>query len=119
MVGSDRSEEFFGGAGRDNITGMGGCDVFHLDRINASAFNAKADKLLDFDRNDKIVVHIAELNISPENIGCEIVNNDSERGLALSDESIHFVYDTSNDQLVWNSNGVANRGGEGSCLFGC
>ena len=87
-------------------------DVFHLDRINAIASNAKADRLLDVDRNDNIVVHIAELNISPENVGCEIVNNDTERGLALADESIHSVDDMSNDQLVQNSNGEANRGGK-------
>ena len=41
-----------------------------------------------------------------------IVNNDTERGLALADESIHSFYDTSIDQLVWNSNGAANRGGK-------
>ena len=109
MVGSDRSEDFFGGGGVDNVTGMGRRDVFHLDHINASAFNAKADRLFDFDRNDKSVVNIEELNLSPENISSEIVNIDSGRGLALADESIHFVYDMSNHQLFWNSNGAVDR----------
>ena len=46
MLGSDRSEDIFGGAGVDYVTSMGGHDVFPLDHINASALNAKLTSCL-------------------------------------------------------------------------
>ena len=85
--------------------------MFHLDYINVTAFNAKSDRLFDFDRNDNIAVNIEELNISPDNIGFVIVNNDNERGLDFADESIHFIVDTRIKEFVWNSNGAVDRGG--------
>ena len=54
-------------------------------------------------------MNIEESNLSPGNISCEIVNNDSERGLAVVNESIHFVYGMSNNQFVWNLNGAEDR----------
>ena len=35
-MGTDRSEDFYGGAGRDTITGAGGKDKFHIDLFDTS-----------------------------------------------------------------------------------
>ena len=114
LTGTDRSEDFYGGAGRDNITGAGGRDQFQLDVFDRSADSwANMDRVHDLDSNDKIVIHSSILGINPDDAVFEIVSNGLERANAMNDEDVHFAYDTRSGDIFWNSNGAADGGGKG------
>ena len=114
LMGTDRSEDFYGGAGRDTITGAGGKDKFHLDVFDRSADTwTNMDRILDLDSNDKIVIHSSLLGINPEDAGFGIVSNNRERVAAMRDGNVHFVYDTRSEVIFWDSNGANAGGGKG------
>lgn len=115
LIGTDKSEDFYGGAGRDNITGAGGKDKFHLDIFDRSVDYGvgNMDRILDLDSNDMVVIHSSLLNINPEDAGFEIVSNNQERAAAMGDENVHFAYDTRSGDIFWDSNGANGGGGKG------
>lgn len=114
LVGSSMSEDFYGGAGRDNITGIGGLDKFHQDVFDRSSNSwGNMDRILDFDSKDKIVIHSSLLGINPDDAGFEIVSTNLERQIAMSNEDVHFAYDTRSGDMFWDSNGAIGGGGRG------
>ena len=103
-----------GGAGRDNITGAGGRDKFHLDVFDRSSDSwTNMDRIIDLDGNDKIVIHSTLLGINPDEAGFEVVSNNQERASAMRDENVHFAYDTRSGDIFWDSNGANGGGGKG------
>ena len=114
LMGTDKSEDFYGGAGRDNITGAGGKDKFHLDVFDRSGDSwTNMDRIIDLDNNDKIVIHSSLLGIHPAEAGFEIVSNNEERAAAMRDENVHFAYDTRSQDIFWDSNGANGNGRKG------
>ena len=114
LMGTDKSEDFYGGEGRDNITGNGGIDKFHQDVFDRNSNSwANMDRILDFDSNDKIVIHSSLLGINPDDAGFEIVSTTQERRIAMSIEDVHFAYDTRSGDMFWDSNGANGGGGKG------
>ena len=62
LNGNFVNENFHGGLGRDNITGLGGADHFFMEHSHNYALGTYADRILDFDpsEGDRIKIDVSE-----------------------------------------------------------
>ena len=117
LNGSIVGEDFFGGLGRDIMTGRGGADRFYLVNPVDQALERNSDEITDFNRSeeDMILIAASYFDINPENAILKIVGDSQERRDALRDENTNFVFDQESGELLWNRNG--GRRGDGNGLM--
>ena len=115
LIGNFVNENFHGGLGRDNITGMGGADHFFMEHSHNYALDAYADRILDFDpsEGDRIKIDVSEFGYTRLEANVKVVHHSHERTEALLDGTNEFVFDTHSGELIWNRNGDDQGDGNG------
>ena len=106
ITGNKADNIIDGSDGIDVLTGLGGADTFCL--FNKQAFGSTtADKITDFDGNDRISISKSAFGINETNTTFKSVNSASELASALKTDTT-FVYDKTLGNLYLNQIGGSN-----------
>jgi Ca2+-binding RTX toxin-like protein len=106
ITGNKADNIIDGSDGIDVLTGLGGADTFCF--FNKQAFGSTtADKITDFDGNDRINISKSAFGIQETNTTFKSVNSASELASALKTDTT-FVYDKTLGNLYLNQMGGSN-----------
>jgi Ca2+-binding RTX toxin-like protein len=116
ITGNEADNIIDGGNGIDVLTGLGGADTFCL--FNKQAFGSTtADKITDFDDNDRISISKSAFGINATNTTFKSVNSASELASALKTDTT-FVYDKTLGNLYLNQIGGSNTSPNSAARMG-
>ena len=122
LTGSYLNEDFFGGKGRDNLTGHGGADYFHYDRKGKHFTNKKADHILDFDatEGDKIVLDVSRFSKKLDAADASLLiigQGDNLKAALKTDNDFIYHNDGVSGSLYFNKNGAKADKKVGRLMF--